>query len=107
MYGLDILLNMIIPLTKGKYAIIDKKDFPLVSKFKWQSVGQKGYASATKKRILMHRLIMSAKNGQEIDHINGNIRDNRRKNLRFVTHQQNCFNHRGYKKYKGVTKVNN
>lgn len=49
-----------------------------------------------------------APQGLVIDHINGNRLDNRKKNLRFVTMQQNCFNSakkragRTSSRYKGV-----
>lgn len=52
----------------------------------------------------MHRLIMEAKNGQEIDHVNRNGLDNRRRNLRFAKSGENQRNvslrkdnHTGYK----------
>ena len=102
---------MKIPLTKGRFAIIDQDDFELVSKYNWHVFAQKGYAGTDlprkdgKKKLLMHRLIMNPPDKMEIDHINGNVLDNRKKNLRICTHQQNCSNHRGYKKLKGVGKV--
>lgn len=46
----------------------------------------------TNKRILLHRLIMNAKQGQYIDHINGDRADNRKCNLRFASLAQNQFN---------------
>lgn len=42
--------------------------------------------------ILLHRFITQASKGQIIDHINGDVKDNRLINLRVVTHQQNIFN---------------
>ena len=44
------------------------------------------------KTIYLHRLIMGAKRGQYVDHINRDPSDNRRSNLRLVTHQQNILN---------------
>jgi len=48
------------------------------------------------KRYLTHRVLWALHHGEwpngEIDHINGNPRDNRLENLRVVTHQQNCIN---------------
>lgn len=43
----------------------------------------------------LHRLIMNAKHGMEIDHINNDTLDNRRSNLREVTGYQNDQNRKG------------
>jgi hypothetical protein len=40
----------------------------------------------------MHRAIMGAPAGIEVDHIDNDGLNNTRENLRFATHQQNCFN---------------
>lgn len=40
----------------------------------------------------LHREIAKAPPGMEVDHINGNIFDNRKANLRICTHQQNNWN---------------
>lgn len=40
----------------------------------------------------MHRLIMAAPKGVEVDHVNGDGLDNRRANLRLVTRSQNAKN---------------
>jgi hypothetical protein len=54
----------------------------------------------------MHRLIINAPLGKEVDHINGDSLDNRRDNLRLCTRQQNCCNRKhqikAKSKYKGV-----
>lgn len=47
------------------------------------------------KHIYMHQEIMGKRLGLEIDHINGDRMDNRRTNLRFVTHKENCWNQTG------------
>lgn len=49
-----------------------------------------GYAHVTPRAI--HRLIMDALQGDEVDHINGDKLDNRRANLRFLDHRKNCQN---------------
>lgn len=47
---------------------------------------------------ILARLIMNVTNPtQKIDHINGNTLDNRRANLRVVTHQENMMNKSDYK----------
>lgn len=103
-----------IPLTRGKIAIIDDEDYPLVSKYKWHAWHyQKGnspwYAIHSvnhKVQIKMHRLILGLKKGEFCDHINGDGLDNHRCNLRIVTHHQNMMNQKkpsgGTSKYKGV-----
>lgn len=54
------------------------------------------YVSATMegKKISLHRYIMNATSGDEIDHRNRDGRDNRKQNLRFVTHAENMRNRR-------------
>jgi hypothetical protein len=104
-----------IVLNSGDYALVDDQDFDRVSGYAWQLCSWKNnrYAvhsnTCNKKRIhiRMHRLIMDAKKGQAIDHINGNGLDNRRCNLRFATQGQNLSNISKYKQgatsqYKGV-----
>lgn len=105
-----------IPLTQGKYAIVDDEDFARLRGFKWCAVksAQKEpryyavYGRRVKgktRMIRMHRVIMGAKPGQFVDHVNRDSLDNRRCNLRFCTIAQNGMNARklrGSSKYKGV-----
>lgn len=44
------------------------------------------------KSVTMHRLIMNPPNNLVVDHINHNTLDNRRSNLRVVTHRENLAN---------------
>lgn len=80
---------MRIPLTRGKFAIIDSADLPLVENYKWCAwwSGHNWYARSG--RLYLHRLIQG---GREIDHKNGNGLDCRRDNLRPATHSQNLAN---------------
>ncbi|MCE7699722.1 MAG: HNH endonuclease [Methanobacterium paludis] len=59
---------------------------------------------AKRKTIIMHRLIMGAPKGMVVDHINHNGLDNRKSNLRVVTHRQNMQNrkNKGTSNYPGV-----
>jgi hypothetical protein len=97
-------------------ALVDDEDFNQLSKYKWHySPGHAtGYAKrnprkcdATTKRILMHRVILNTPDGLDTDHINGNGLDNRRRNLRAVTHAENLSNTKAYRNnstgFKGVT----
>ena len=80
---------------KGKFAIIDADDYNKVSSTKWFDVN--GYARSRDGKS-MHRLIMSPPEDKEIDHMNHNRLDNRKKNLRICTRQENARNvpHKGY-----------
>jgi hypothetical protein len=89
-----------IPLSQGKFAIVDDGDFEYLNQFKWH-YDNTGYASRTLSRVLifrlsrhisMHREITEAPVGMEVDHINGNRLDNRRSNLRVCTKAENRRN---------------
>ena len=90
-----------IPLTKGKVALVDDEDYEWLKQSKWyaQSSRSNFYACRKSKNQLstqtkerMHRLIMSAPDNMEVDHINRNSLDNQRKNLRICTRSQNAMN---------------
>lgn len=83
--------------------IIDAEDYPIVSKYKWNS-SHNGYASSKHESMLLHRLIMKAELGQQVDHINLNVLDNRKCNLRIANNSLNSSNRKPYNKYgiKGV-----
>jgi hypothetical protein len=90
-----------IPLTRGQFTIIDDCDYERLSHFKWWALCCNGdfyaaYQSSERprKKILMHRLVIYAPRGVEVDHINGDTLDNRRINLRLATHAQNGRNRR-------------
>ena len=107
-----------IPLTQGKYAIVDPEDYERLSKYKWyaKKCGKTFYASRTvwtgknNKRIniTMHRQILNPPYPLVVDHINHNGLDNRKANLRPATRTQNnmnrlCVKRKGSpSKYKGV-----
>lgn len=91
-----------IPLTKGKFAMVDDEDFVMLCKHRWQATNN-GYAR--NHLGFMHRVILKAEKGQSVDHIDGNTLNNTRSNLRFATQSQNMMNKHvawGKSKYKGV-----
>ena len=106
-----------IPLTQGKFAIVDPEDYDKLAKYKWFAARfERGfYALRTAKdskgrqrNVRMHREIMGEPKGKIIDHINHDGLDNRRANLRVATRQQNTWNKRKQRgncssQYKGVT----
>jgi len=88
-----------IPLTQGCHAIVDNENISLLNMHRWYtssraSKGETRYAKRKEKgkTVYMHREIMNAPAGIEIDHINGNGLDNRRVNLRVCTAAQNQQN---------------
>lgn len=92
----------------GRSFLIDYKDFHLVRSFRW-SVSREGYVLGYVpggKNIKLHRLLMGAKPGEVVDHVNGNPADCRRANLRITTQRQNTYNTKLPKSsttgYKGV-----
>lgn len=101
-----------IRLNDGYEAIVDDEDFTFLSQWSWSYDG-KGYArrneqmpDGRQRTIRMHRVIMGSPPG-DVDHINRNSLDNRRENLRAVTHTQNLFNSGAHKNntsgFKGVS----
>ena len=98
----------LIPVSQAKqivaYALVDKSDAARIRARKW-TLDRHGYARHGFKS--MHREVMSAPDGVEVDHINGNALDNRRENLRFSTRKQNTRNGRahfdGVSQYRGVS----
>lgn len=91
-----------IPLTQGKFAIVDEDDFEEVSKYKWYYMKNAGYACANtfiggkRKTLLMHRLINKTPYRMQTDHISGDKLDNRKSNLRGCNATENSMNKEKY-----------
>ena len=92
-----------IKLTRGYVAIVDDDDYEWASRYTWHaSTGRHVCAKTTLSMALegqrwqraefMHRMLLDAKRGEIVDHINGDPLDNRRSNLRIVTAEQNARN---------------
>jgi hypothetical protein len=96
--------------------LIDEEDSSLINMYKWhlystsRHYGLYVVAHPNKKEYYrLHRLIMQAKEGDIVDHINGNPLDNRKCNLRITNATGNNMNAKKRKdgltsKYKGVCK---
>lgn len=106
---------MLIKLTRGLYARVDPEDFHRLNVHKWYAMksGKTFYAvrksklkgGKKRKTIKMHNEVFKTPVGYEPDHINQNGLDNKKKNLRNVTHMENVRNSAsrgGNSKYKGV-----
>lgn len=70
-------------------AKVSADQLPVIAKYKW-GIDGRGYVR--NKHIKLHQIILGRKQGYEIDHINGDVLDNRNENLRFVTHTENMRN---------------
>ena len=89
-----------IPLSRGLFALVDDADYDWLSQWKWYALRQPRTFYAVrdvkvdkkKTSIWMHRLVNGTPDHLKTDHMNGNGLDNRRSNLRSVTHQENMIN---------------
>lgn len=115
-WGKNLSLKRVLKKHKGFYALevhkkngfIDKilfdiNDLDTILNKPWNTSAitnrnKTKYAVYKGSSYTMHKLLMGEKNGYQIDHINGNGLDNRRRNLRFVTPSQNCQNRNGFNK---------
>ena len=109
MWGFFIGVNQMkeIKLTQGQVALVDDEDFERLNQYKWCIAfnGSNWYAARTvsigngnQKKVLMHREIMNAPKGVQVDHKNGDGLFNCKENLRFCTNQQNQFNQKNARK---------
>jgi hypothetical protein len=82
---------------------VDVEDQHLLLSHRWHRNKAYGYAvrnhrdggrAAPSRTLYLHRVIMQAQPGQFVDHISGDILDNRRCNLRLCTKSQNGMNRR-------------
>jgi hypothetical protein len=88
-----------IPLTQGFVAIVDDEDYDRLVEmgvwFAYYSYDNRRVYAARQSRgkmILMHRVVMNAPKGTDIDHADGVGINNWKSNLRFATDSQNQAN---------------
>lgn len=96
-----------IPLTQGKFAIIDEEDFEAIGMHKWYYGAGYALRKLKRKTIRMHSVINKTPDGYETDHIDGNGLNNQKLNLRNATRHNNVMNTNSRRnsssKYKGVS----
>ena len=104
----DRIMTKEIQLTKGYVSLVDDESYSLVSSYKWYAQTNKSgivyavtfirNASGKWDAVLMHRMLMDIRDSKvQVDHINGDGRDNRLANLRICTSAQNAMNRRTQK----------
>ncbi len=101
--------TLVISISPNYTCLIDEDDFNLVSRFKWfaDRHGSITYAKTISNGIStrMHRLVMKARKGKQVDHINGDGLDNRKSNLKISNQRANAQNSArstGISGYRGV-----
>lgn len=104
-----------IPLSRGLVATVSDRDYRRVNQYKWcatkNSRNHTWYAhradrsSGRVRKIRLHRFILGAPRGLEVDHKDRDGLNNTRANLRLATGSQNKMNMNGWSKngFKGVT----
>lgn len=105
---LGVIINedhALVPLTQGKFAIIDIADVPLIENHTWCVVkrgrslhamrGVRPSQGRSYESIYLHRAILDIKDTViQVDHIDGNGLNNRRANLRPCSIEENVRNKR-------------
>lgn len=105
-----------ISLTQGQVALVDNEDYDWLNQYKWYADKRRGNFYAIRSSwkngkhypVYMHREILKLKRGdkRQGDHINHNILDNKRENLRICTNRQNGMNQKVHSnstsQFKGV-----
>lgn len=85
--------------------IFDLEDYDLIKRYMWHLSGREYIGTTinyyvdnkrTQKTLMLHRLVMGVQDIDwkecVVDHINGDVYDNRKQNLRVVTQSQNGMN---------------
>lgn len=101
----------LIPITGGLSTLVDEADYDYLNSFRWCLADSRwnyyvaGYVNGSKQSL--HRFILNAPPGTQVDHVNHNGLDNRRCNIRLASASQNAANRRpqsGSSRFKGVTR---
>lgn len=110
-----------IPLSAGLATQVDDADYPALSQYKWYALQTVKHAYASRyepcpdggprRRIYMHRVIIHAKHGELVDHVDRDSLNNQRSNLRICTYSENAANAKydpgAGSQFKGVSRYKN
>lgn len=111
-----------ISLTQNQFTLVDDSDFDWLNQWKWNATWNPhtksfyavrgiylggGRKNSKTTSIKMHRLIINVSKNKQVDHINHDTLDNRRKNLRICTRAENSMNRKlninNTSGYKGIS----
>lgn len=96
----------LIALSRGRFAKVDNEDFDRISAHRWYAHWsrytrsfyavrhEKTNSEGKREFVQMHREVLGAGPGREVDHANHETLDNRRENLRVCSHSENQHNSR-------------
>jgi len=90
-----------IPISRGRFAIVDNEDFQVMKKYYWRAVKSHSNFYAVRRIVRegrtitqrMHRIIAKTPPDQQCHHENHNTLDNRRENLSNMTEQEHSYIH--------------
>ena len=106
-----------VPLTQGYEAVIDAADVHLISGWNWTAqvkprnvyAFRTDYSGPRPRKVWLHRLIAREPDGLQVDHVDCDGLNNRRRNLRVATHDENARNARraviNTSGFKGVSRM--
>ena len=84
-------------VASGVKVLVDEDDYLSLIRWRWY-IDKRGYVyrhdyiDGNDRPKRMHREILAAEKGLDVDHINGSRVDNRKSNLRICTRMQNIWN---------------
>ena len=78
--------------SKGDEFYFDMDDYERIKNFTWFKDGSRFCAIKDGKKICLHRFVTNCPKGMVVDHINHDIKDNRKQNLRICTDVENKHN---------------
>lgn len=74
-----------IKLPEGE-TLVDADDYPKVAKYVWRHGGPGGVCTGKPDHpIRLHRVLLGVENGSVVRHLNGDVTDNRRSNLKVMS----------------------
>lgn len=87
--------------SRGSAFVVDADDALALLERRWHSLSKRDYLFANvtlscgkHTTLYLHRMLMGAGRGQIVDHVDGNPRNNTRRNLRLCTQRDNARNAR-------------